>query len=147
MSDDDDDIEDLQDIYPGAGTFTFGDSPAMCAALIALVREGRKRATCGALRDFADDPGAMPVVGRCDIAANWDGSPALVIRTTRVETLRFCDVTWDMAQLEGENDDLAGWQADLSGFFSRTGGFDPQMMLVFEFFDLVEDLGDRGLVG
>lgn len=143
----DDDIEDLQDTYPGAGTFTFGDSAEMSAELLALVRQGRKRATCAALRDFEAEPEAMPVVGRCDIAANWDGSPALVIRTVRVETLRFCDVTWDMARLEGEDDDLAGWQAGHGAYFARNGGFDPQMMLVFEVFDLVEDLGDRGLVG
>ena len=78
----DDDTEELLDTYPGAGTFQFGDSEALCQRLIGLVRTGVKRATCGALADFADDPASMPQVGRCDIAANWDGSPALVIRTT-----------------------------------------------------------------
>lgn len=147
MTNPDDDIEELQDIYPGAGTFQFGDSAAMCAKLLALVREGRKRATCGALAEFGDDPDSLPQVHRCDIAANWDGSPALVIRTTKVEQVRFCDVTWAMARLEGENTDLAGWQADHQAYFARNGGFDPQMMLVFEHFELVEDFGDRGLVG
>ena len=147
MTHPDDDTEDLNDTYPGAGTFQFGDSETMCQKLIALVRQGNKRATCGALADFADDPGAMPMVGRCDIAANWDGSPALVIRTTKVQQVRFCDVTWDMARREGENDDLAGWQADHQAYFTRNGGFDSQMMLVFEYFDVVEDLQDRGLVG
>ncbi|NCO87711.1 MAG: ASCH domain-containing protein [Rhodobacterales bacterium] len=142
----DDDVEELQDIYPGAGTFTFGDNAELCAALIALVRSGTKTATCGAMRDFADDPASMPKVGRCDIAANWDGSPALVIRTIRLEQVRFCDVTWEMARLEGENDTLAGWQADHRAYFARNGGFDPTMLLLFEVFELVEDFEDRGLV-
>ena len=80
--------EDLQDTYPGAGTFKFGDSAALCQHLIALVRKGKKTATCGALSDFEGEPEAMPVVGRSDIAANWDGTPALVIRTTQVEQIR-----------------------------------------------------------
>ena len=146
MTHDADDTEDLNDTYPGAGTFQFGDSEELCQKLIDLVRKGIKRATCGALAEFADDPDAMPLVGRCDIAANWDGSPAVVIRTTKVEHIRFCDVTWDMARREGENDDLAGWQAGHQAYFARNGGFDPQMMLVFEYFDVVEDLEGRGIV-
>ncbi|RYH04251.1 ASCH domain-containing protein [Salipiger sp. IMCC34102] len=140
-----DEIEDLNDRYPGAGNFTFGDSKALCQELIALVRAGKKTATCGALRDFEDEPEAMPVVGRCDIAMNWGGSPALVIRTTQVQTIRFCDVTEKMALAEGEDDDLDGWRAGHEAYFRRNGGFSPDMMLVFEHFELVEDLDGRAL--
>ena len=138
-------IEDLQDTYPGAGTFKFGDSQELCQHLIALVRQGKKTATCAALSDFADEPEAMPVVGRCDIAANWDGTPALVIRTTHVEQVRYCDVSEDLALLEGENDALLGWRKDYKAYFKRGGHFDPEMMLVFEHFELVEDLAGREL--
>ncbi len=136
-------MEDLQVTYPGAGTFKFGDNAKLCAALIALVRAGKKRATCEAYREFEDDPAAMPVVGRCDIAANWDGTPALVIKTTRVDKVRFCDVSAEMALAEGEDDTLDGWRANHQAYFARNGGFDPQMMLVFEHFDVIEDLADR----
>ncbi|MEJ2019298.1 MAG: ASCH domain-containing protein, partial [Maritimibacter sp.] len=44
---------------------------------------------------------------------------------------------------EGEDDDLAGWQKGHEAFFTRNGGFDPEMMLVFEHFELVEDLANR----
>lgn len=138
-----DDMEDLNETYPGAGTFTFGDNEALCERLLDLVRQGKKTATCEALAAFDDDPGSKPRAGRCDIAANWDGSPALVIRTTKVEKIRFCDVTEEMALAEGENDDLAGWRADHEAYFRRTGDFDPEMMLLFEHFELIEDLSDR----
>ena len=50
-----DETEDLQDTYPGAGTFKFGDSAALCQHLIAHVRQGRKTATCAAQeRRFAN---------------------------------------------------------------------------------------------
>jgi uncharacterized protein YhfF len=138
-----DDMEDLQVTYPGAGTFRFGDSAALSAELIALVRAGKKRATCGALAEFDDDPDSMPKVGRTDIAANWDGTPALVIRTVKLDKIRFCDVTEEMALAEGENDTLDGWRKDHEAYFTRNGGFDPDMMLLFEQFELVEDLADR----
>lgn len=134
------DSYDLQDIYPGAGTFKFGDTAELCERLIQLVSQGKKTATCAAAADFADEPEAMPVVGRCDIAAHWDGSPALVIKTTKVTKVRFCDVTEEMALKEGENDDLAGWRADHEAYFTRNGDFDPEMDLIFEEFTLVEDL-------
>ncbi len=140
-----DDTENLNDRYPGAGTFRFGDGPDLCARLIALVRDGAKRATCGAARDFDGDPAAMPVAGRADIATEWDGTPALVIRTTRVTLVRFCDVTEEMALAEGENDDLDGWRSGHRAFFLRNGGFDAEMMLVFEHFEMVEDLDGRAI--
>src|SRR5690606_6020687 len=102
---------------------TFGDSKEMSDRLLALVRKGLKRATCGALSEFEDDPDSMPMIGRCDIAANRDGTPALVIRTTNVVQIRFCDVTWDMARREGENSSLAEWRADYQAYFARNGGF------------------------
>lgn len=136
-----DDMEDLQVTYPGAGTFTFGDSAKLSARLLERVRSGHKRAMSGALSEFADDPASMPVVGRCDIAANWDGTPALVIRTKAVEQVRFCDVTEELAFAEGET--LEGWQRGHKAQFERAKIFDPEMMLVFEHFEVVEDLAKR----
>lgn len=141
MTDIPEDMEDLQVTYPGAGTFQFADSAKLNARLIERVRGGHKRAMSGALSEFDDDPASMPVVGRCDIAANWDGTPALVIRTKSVEQVRFCDVTEELAFAEGES--LEGWQRGHRTQFEKAGIFDPKMMLVFEHFDVVEDLANR----
>ena len=137
--------ENLQDTYPGAATFKFGDNAELCQRLIDLVRAGKKRATCGALQEFVDEPETMPVVGRCDIATNWDGTPELVIKTLSVQTVRYCDVTEEMALAEGENKTLEGWRADHKVFFERNGGFSADMELVFEHFEVVEDLEGRGI--
>lgn len=124
-------------------TFTFGDNEALCNELLALVRAGRKTATCGAKRDYGPDGEAMPVVGRRDIALEWDGAPAVMIETVEVFEARFCDVDEAFALAEGENDDLAGWQRDHQAYFERNGGFDPEMMLVCERFRLVHDYGGK----
>lgn len=133
-------LEEAQKRYPGATTFKFGDNAMLCAELLNLVRAGHKTATCGALRDFQAGGEEMPAVGRCDIALNWDGTPALVIRTIEVTQRRFCEVTEDFALAEGENESLGAWQRGHEAYFARNGGFSPDMMLVCERFELVEDL-------
>jgi uncharacterized protein YhfF len=83
----------------------------------------------------------MPVVGRQDVALNWDGTPALLIETVEVTIRRFCDVDADFALAEGENESLDGWQADHRAFFARNGGWTANMDLVCERFRLVHDFG------
>ena len=133
-------IIDLQDTYPGAGTFTLGEDAETSAALIALVRAKTKHAECAPLAEFGGDEAAMPMVGRCDIIANWDGTPAVVIKTTSVKTLPFDKVTERMALAEGEHETLAEWRKAREKHFKRNGGFTPDMPLVFEFFEVVENL-------
>lgn len=135
-------IETVRQTYPDCVTFKFGDGVKLCQELIRLVRAGKKTATCGALRDYESENEPMPIVGRRDIALNWDGTPALVIEVTDVSVQRFCDVNLSFALAEGENDTLGGWQAGHRAFFERNGGFDPQMELVCERFRLVADFAE-----
>ncbi len=133
-------LEALREKYPGATTFKFGDNEHLCTWLLKLVREGKKTATCGALRDFVEGHEVFPVVGRKDIALNWDDTPALVIETVAVERKRFCDVDEEFALKEGENEDLEGWRKDHKQYFERNGGFYDEMLLVCEQFKLIENL-------
>ncbi len=124
----------------GASTFTFGDTEALCNRLLELVRQGQKTATCDALQAYEAGDEVLPVVGRRDVALNWDGTPALVIETTDVTMTRFCDVEASFVLAEGENEDLEGWRNDHQVYFERNSGFDPEMMLVCERFKLVRNL-------
>ncbi|NOD61801.1 MULTISPECIES: ASCH domain-containing protein [unclassified Ruegeria] len=130
--------------YPGAQTFKFGDNAALSAELLALVRSGRKTATCDALSNYPEGSLEMPKPGRCDIALNWDDTPALVIETQDVSIQRYCDVTEDFALAEGETETLEEWQDHHRRYFQRNGGFDPEMKLVCERFRLVKDLALEG---
>lgn len=134
--------EDLQITYPGAGTFKFGDTAEESADAIHLVRHKNKRAICAPLRDFKDDPASMPVKDRIDIVAAWDDTPTFVVKTVRVQEVRFCDVTENMAMADGfEN--LLAWRKATRARIKRHGNFDPVLPLLFEFFALVEDLDGR----
>lgn len=131
-------LEELRKRYPDADRFRFGDNRELCDELTDLVRSGKKTATCGALRFFTEDGEVLPVVGRRDIVLDWDGKPAILIETTEVTHCRFCDVNEEFALLEGENDDLGGWQADHRKYFERNGGWHPEMELVCQRFRVIE---------
>lgn len=119
--------------------FTFGDSRELCDRLLSLVRAGKKTATCGALRDFSEGGEVLPEIGRRDVALDWDGNPSLLIETMEVTIRRFRDVSEDFALAEGEGD-FEDWKAGHIAYFTRNGGFDPDMELVCERFRLVEVL-------
>ena len=131
--------EEVHAQYDGSVTFTFGDSERLCNELLGLIRSGKKSATCGALSEFGLGGDAMPVVGRRDMALNWNGTPALLLETMEVFQMRFCDVDESFALAEGENDDLEGWRRDHQQYFERNDGFDREMLLVCERFRLVRD--------
>ncbi len=134
-----DEMRDLNDDYPGAGTFRFGDGPELCAELLALVIAGKKTATCGALRDFpAGEPG-RPEVGRHDIVTDWDGTPRVVVETVEVTEVRFCDVSEEFALAEGEGTYL-DWREGHVAYFARNGGWSEDMWLLCERFRVVEVL-------
>ncbi len=134
------DIKRALEKYPGASVFDFGDSKELSDELLALVRSGRKTATCAALREYIAEEEKLPEVGGRNIAVNFeDRSPALVVETLEVTQKRFCDVDESFALEEGENDDLAGWRQNHQVYFERNGGFDNEMILVCERFKLIED--------
>lgn len=135
-------LASLKSRYPGAETFTFGDSDELSERLINLVRSGKKVATTGALRDFgANEP--MPQIGRRDIVLDGRGVPALVIETVELVRCRFANVTESMALAEGEDQSLEGWRIGHQRYFERNGGFSPDLPIVWERFVLIEDLRDQ----
>jgi len=135
-------LAELKARYPGAETYRFGDGAALSDALLALVRAGRKRATCTAEAELGISE-AMPMVGRCDIVLDFHDVPQLVTRTLELARVRFCDMTEEMALMEGEDKTLADWRAGHERYYRRAGIFAPDMGLIWERFEVVEDLGEE----
>lgn len=90
---------------------------------------------------------SLPQIGRCDIATTFDGRPALVNRTVELRFVRFSDMSEAMALAEGEDDTLAGWQAGHERYYRHLGVFEPEMELIWERFEVVEDLGAVDVLG
>lgn len=134
-------LEDVRARYPGAETFRFADGVDREVGdwLLRLVRAGKKTGTCQAKSVYDSGEAAWPKVGRLDIALEWDGTPALVIETISLDECAFRDVGEEFALSEGENETLEGWRRDHQGWFERTCGFSPDMILVCERFRVIED--------
>ena len=112
-------------------------SRGIMQAAQAVLNQNVNRCKMKSLTD-SDDP--LPMAGRIDVALDWHGAPALLLRTVEVTVRRFCDVDEDFALAEGENRDLDGWRSDHQRYFERNGGWFAEMELVFERFVVIEHL-------
>jgi len=98
----------------------FGDSPELSMELLALIREGRKRAGTSLLWAMQAESQPVPQVGDIEIVLDHRQEPALITRLTRVEVVPYSEVTAEYAAIEGEGDgSLAYWRDAHWAFFSR----------------------------
>ncbi len=119
--------------------FAFGDSPEMADELLALVLSGKKTATVSVVLEGEPTPG----VGDLSLVLDGQGNPACVIKTVHVEVVRFCDLTWDMVKLEGEDETFEQWRSGNFGYWTcdaarRGYDFSDQTPITYERFEVVE---------
>ena len=110
--------------------------------LLALVLEGKKKATASSLYSFEKTLGRLPQVGDYSIVTDWDGNPRCVIETIAVTILPFNEMTYDICKREGEDDTLESWKEGHRHFFTEDGKeegyeFSETMPVVFEDFVVV----------
>ena len=115
-------------------SFAFGDSPELADELVALVLEGKKRATCWAVVEGMK--GAE--IGEQMVVRDGAGRPRAVVQTVELRQRRFDEVDEQFAFDEGEGDrSLAYWRAAHQDYFTRLKLYQPDMMLWCERFRLV----------
>lgn len=119
--------------------FAFGDSSEMADELLALVLCGKKTATVSVVLESDQKPN----VGDLSLVLDGRGNPACVIKTVHLETVKFCDLTWDMVKLEGEDETFEQWKAGNIRYWTRDAArrgytFTDQTPITFERFEVVE---------
>jgi len=120
-------------------SFTFGDGPELADQLLALVLAGKKTATCW---DAAEGLKGCEV-GKAMVAKDAAGASRAVLETVELTQRRFDQVDAAFAHDEGEDDrTLESWRAAHQSYFTRNGGFAPDMLLNCERFRLVEIIGE-----
>jgi uncharacterized protein YhfF len=122
--------------------WSFGATPEQADALLALVLDGTKTATAGALWDFETEGEQLPEPGSLSIILDGQGHPRALIECTAVEVRPFDEVDDEHARLEGEGDlSLAYWREVHEKFFTDVAthdhGFRPDMPVVLERFRVV----------
>lgn len=126
-------------------TWHFDLNEKDCNYLLGLVLQGKKRATTSSLYYFELSGEPLPKAGDLNRVTYWDGTPGCIIRTTNVRIMPYKDITFDIAKLEGEDDDLDSWRRHHRNFFSDEAkqmgyAFSEDVTVVFEEFELVEIL-------
>ena len=119
--------------------WAFGATEQQADELIALVLDGTKTATAGALWDYEAGDEQLPRVG--DLAILLDGSehPRALVEVMQVDVVPFEEVDAEHARLEGEGDrSLEHWRLVHERFFTdhatHDRGFSPTMPVVLERF-------------
>ena len=92
--------------------FHFCDNRQDADLCLALVLEGRKRATASSVAELALAGVPVPQPGEFSIVTNWAGEARAIIRTTSVDITRFGEVDEAFARTEGEGDGTLTWWRD-----------------------------------
>jgi len=92
-------------------TFFFCDNKKDADECAELVVQKIKQATSPSVWWFEKNNEPLPKEGDIAIVTNWDGEPKAIIRTTKVEIVKFKDISPEYADTEGEGDrTLAYWK-------------------------------------
>ena len=84
----------------------------------------------------------LPVSGELYVVLDRANNPRCVIETQSVEIVPFNEVTWEMARLEGEDEDLGQWKERKQEYLEDEGAvlgfeFTPDIKLVYQTFKVV----------
>ena len=92
-------------VVNGLRGIEFGTKGEFRDELIALILDGKKRATAGTLEwDYRANGEDIEYVGEKLAVLNNEGEQVATIQATRVEVVRFADVPDEFALAEGEGD-------------------------------------------
>jgi len=121
--------------------FHFCDDQTSADELLKLVLMGKKTATTSSYLAYKNSD-ELPKVGCYSIVTDYLGKPFCIIQTSSIKIMKFSEMTFDLAKLEGEDDDLTSWQQNHFAYFKRDGiicdyQFSWEMPIVFEEFVVV----------
>ena len=97
--------------FPEPQSFYYADNKKDADVCAELVVAKIKQATSPSVWWFEKHNEPLPKVGDLAIVTDWEGIPKAIVKTTRVEIVKFKDITPEYAKIEGEGDgSLAYWK-------------------------------------
>src|SRR5690606_31751327 len=122
-------------------SYYYGDNKAVANDCAELVVRNIKRATTSSLWWFQKNNEPLPQPGDLAIVTNWEGAAKAIVKTTKVEIVKFKDISASYAYIEGEGDkSLEFWRKVHWEYYAnemRPFGASPHedMELVCEYFE------------
>ncbi len=125
-----------------SGELIFDDTGFIGSEQVRMVLNGQKKAAFTAFDYFDINLEKIPVAGSEYIVEDTSERPCGIVRVNDVKVLPFSEISWELAQLSGEDENLEEWrernmelfleEGDLSGF-----EFNESSLVVVEIFDLI----------
>lgn len=108
-------------------------------AEVTNILSGNRTAFFLSFASFSIDMEPLPSSGELYIVYDRANEPRAVIELENVTVIPFCDVSWSMAQKEGEDENLEQWQIRTQEYLTEEGEilgfeFSKEMKLVFQSF-------------
>lgn len=124
-------------------SFYFCDNEKDANDCAKLVVKKIKQATAPLLWSFEINNEKLPRKGDLNIITNWNKVPQAIILTTKIELIKFSEITEKFAQREGEGDkSLAYWKKVHKAYYKREmqshkEEFSKDMIIVCQYFDTI----------
>lgn len=101
--------------------------------LVKLVLEGKKTATTSIYNGIVDEEGAESIL------THTNKEPACITKTIKNVIIEFKNVDWNLAKLEGENNNLDEWREEHYKLFkSLDNNFNDKTKVVIELFEVTK---------
>lgn len=124
------------------GDFSFGFDEKSIAQMNSLVLSGLKKIMVTPLETYSIDKSPVPRTGNHYIITGINEEPVCIIKDVNVSIMAFKDVTWQIAQKDGEASSIEEWrenhieyleeEAEISGF-----EFSENTPVVIEEFEVI----------
>ncbi len=125
-----------------AGELQFENTGAVGQTQLLLLLSGKKTALFSPFDFYVINRLPLPLTGAFYLVVDSTREPECIIELTDVQVLPFGEVTWEMAQLEGEDADFDAWKDKQREYLEEEAalsGFDvnAETKLLFEKFRVV----------
>lgn len=122
--------------------YCFGENESQAKQILNLILEGKKTATSSSYLAFQEAGEPLPRKGEFEIITDWEGKPGCIVEIVDVKIIPFSDVRWEIAKLEGEDENLQAWRENRTREFTEEGNemgynFNEEMPVVFVGFRVV----------
>lgn len=124
-------------------SFYFCDNEKDANDCAKLVVKNIKQATAPSLWSFKINNKKLPKKGHLNIITNWNKVPQAIILTTKIELIKFSEITAKFAQREGEGEkSLAYWKKVHKAYYKREmqgykENFSEDMIIVCQYFNTI----------
>ena len=125
-----------------SGELVFEDAGMTGQTQLSMVLSGAKTAMFTPLDTIEINMEKMPSVGEVYVVLDSNDEPRCVIELTDVRIIPLDEISWELAQKDGEDENMDDWQAKMEEFLEEEAdlcGFEPlpDSKIVCEIFKLV----------